>query len=199
MADAWLHQDASVNVDIQSVADFAAKMQAEVTENFLPSLSEGINPMLTVQAPFGAGGGLGEGTLFRDMHERNRQAAAYLLRDVFQSLTALGQAAAAVAAEYAAGDVESAATTKDVYDAFTPTEVASTAGSPPGTVPAPYPTPTPGSGQQPPAGLNPDSYSGPTNSDGPVVVAPGTPGEYTIPGDNENMNTCAPPIPQPEN
>lgn len=201
MAEAWLHQDASVNVDVQSVADFAARMRAEIEDNFTPSLTEGINPMLAVSAPFGAGGGLGEGALFRDMHERNRMAATRLLGEVFQSLNALGQAAAAVAAEYAAGDGASATTVTDVYDAFTPTDASGTAAT---TVPTttsaytvPYTAPDAGN-QAPPTGADPDRYPT-TNPDAAVAVAPGTAGEYTIPADNEDMRTGAGPIPQPKN
>lgn len=203
MAEAWLHQDASVNVDVQSVAGFGTKMQAEINENFLPSIAEGIRPMMTVQAPFGGGVGLGEGVLFRDMHERNRQAARLLLDDVFRSLTAIGHAAAAVAAEYAAGDAESSATTEDVYNAFTPTTVTgpTTTGTMPTTMPAgPYAAPQPEPGNPPPpAGNDPDRYPSTANPDAAVVVAPGTAGEYTIPADNEGMRSCTPSIPQPTN
>lgn len=199
MAEAWLHQGASVNVDVQSVADFATKMKAEISQNFMPSLTEGIAPMMTVQAPFGGGSGLGEGALFRDMHDRNRQAAMQLLNDVFRSLNALGQAAAAVAASYRGGDAESSATTDDVYDAFTSTPFPTTTAS--ATMPAgPYATPEPGNQPPPAGGMDPDRYSSTANPDSAVVIASGTSGEYTIPADNEGMQApCTPSIPQPTN
>lgn len=199
MADAWLHQNASISVDVQSVADFARQLQAEISENFLPSVTEGIQPMLSVPAPFGAGGVFGEAALLRDMHERNRQAAARLLNDVTRSLNALSQAAAAVAASYAGGDAEAAATTEDVYAAFTPTEVSPTTAAP-ATVPTGLPTgPTsvtdhPGGH----SGSSPDHQ--PTVSPGAgVVIADGTAGEYTIPADDEGMWACTPTTPQPTN
>jgi hypothetical protein len=138
------------------------------------------------------------------MHERNREAVTQLLNDVTRCLTALSTAATAVAAEYAAGDAESSATTSDVYDAFTPTSVPTATG---GATPAPtattmptgpYATPEPG-GHQPGAGNDPDSYSTPVNPGAAVVVAPGTAGEYTIPADNEGMDLCTRPVPQPTN
>lgn len=187
MAEGWLHQQ--VEVDIQTVLAFAEKVGA-ITEDFSKSLGDGVTPLMSgTRANFG-GGVINEGGYLRSLHDRHREAAMYMIRDVVAGLSALSRASAAVGAEYLYGDALTQATVDDVYGAFTPTVTAAPATAPPGsgeTVADPT--------------LDPSVYGGPSGYHSIVpgdqrVVAPGQPGEFTIPADDEHVYDV-PQAPQP--
>ncbi len=116
MGDEWL-VDEEINVDIQQLKDFALAIQKEMEENFQPSFNNGLQPMLTVQAPFG-GGGMKEAAFFRGRHDESRMAVSHLMGDVMKGLVALSTAAMSISAEYLTGDALAQATNEDVLNAF---------------------------------------------------------------------------------
>lgn len=116
MPDDWLVNE-SIDVDVRQLQDFSKHIQDELTKNFSPSFSNGIEPMLRVQAPFG-GPGMKEGAFFRVQHSNATGAAALMLRDAMANLAALSKASMAIAAEYMTGDALAQATNDDVYKAF---------------------------------------------------------------------------------
>jgi hypothetical protein len=187
--DEWLHQ--TVNVDINSVADFADRVRVELTENFSKSVADGVQPMMGVQPRFG-GGIIKEGSFFRAMHDKHRRAAMYLINDVALGLQALSTAAFAVATEYMLGDAESQATVDDVYDSFVPTAPppsATTDTTTTATTTDPNAQPI----YIPPDVTNPDAYTSPyedQNADG-WTIAEGQAGEYHIGADDEDMGDAA--------
>lgn len=191
MTDPWLHRE--VNVDIASVQDFALRVQSEFTDNFTTSLAEGVQPMITVHPRFG-GGVVNEGAFFRSLHDRQRTAAMHLVNDVTLGLQALAMAAAAVAAEYAFGDAESAATVDDVWESFIPTAPPGGAGGtdPAGPVVDPGPDPV-----VPPSVYTSPEDSGTDDPGAGRTIAEGTPGQYTIGRDDEDMHDGVDPTPQP--
>jgi hypothetical protein len=119
MGDDWLVDSKSVEIEIQSLFDFAEAMQKELEVNFLPSMEAGVKPMLHVQAPFG-GGGLSEGKFFSGRHGETVQAVAALCGEAVRGLAALRFAADTIAKEYRNADALAQATQDDVYDAFYP-------------------------------------------------------------------------------
>ncbi|QOC89815.1 hypothetical protein [Micromonospora craniellae] len=116
MGDEWL-VDEEINVDIQQLKDFAQAIQKELDENFRPSFEGGLQPMLTVQAPFG-GGGMKEARFFRGRHDESRMAVSHLMGDAMKGLVALSTAAMSISAEYLTGDALAQATNDDVFNAF---------------------------------------------------------------------------------
>lgn len=191
MSEPWLHQ--TVNVNVSSVQDFALRVQAEFTDNFTPSLSEGVQPMLSAQPSYT--GGLNEGEYFRGMHQKHVKAAMYLINDVTLGLQALSRAAAAVATEYAYGDALSEATVDDVYESFIPT--AEQRDQSPTEEPDPLSDPT-AELDLPPEVTDPDAYESSGSDDGEgEAIAEGGPGEFEIRDDDERVFEDVDPIPQP--
>jgi len=111
--EAWLQQ--SVDFDIQSLLDFAENIRSTL-EDFYTSLNTGILP-LHEAGRFGEV--VKEGVYFRDAHGLQVEAMQLMLEDVVRGLNALSMAAAAIAAEYQAGDALTQATVDDVWNAFT--------------------------------------------------------------------------------
>jgi hypothetical protein len=176
--DEWLHR--TVNVNVGSVFDFAERIRTELTDNFTKSISDGVQPMMSVQPRFG-GGVVKEGAFFRGMHNKQRRAAMYLINDVALGLQALSTAAYAVAAEYLLGDAESQATVDDVYDSFIPTATPTTADTQTTTDTTTEPMP-----YIPPQVTNPDAYQSPYEDDtSGWTINEGGPGEFTIADDTE--------------
>ncbi|MGW0434909.1 hypothetical protein ACWDV4_20515 [Micromonospora sp. NPDC003197] len=194
MGDEWL-VDKDIEVDIQQLQDFAEHIKKELELNFQPSFENGIRPMLTTQAPFGAGG-LEEGRFFRGRHDESRAAVSQMLGEAMRGLTALSVAATSIAAEYLTGDALSQATNDDVFNAFSGVDGQQTLND--------YWGDNEGEEQDPqnlvPEGADdPDAYfgengnGGSTPGDTPAMyqettIAEGKPGEYTIEGDDENMH-----------
>ena len=187
--DEWLHR--TVNVNVNSVADFADRVRVELTENFSKSVADGVQPMMGVQPRFG-GGVVKEGSFFRAMHDKHRRAAMYLINDVALGLQALSTAAFAVATEYMLGDAESQATVDDVYDSFIPTAPPSTGATGTTTTAADDPAvnqPV----YIPPSATNPDAYDSPYEDDNAGwTIADGQTGEFEIEDDDEGMGDAAP-------
>lgn len=102
----------SVDVEIGDLDRFAALM-AEDVNYFLLSRAAGIDGLFAEDPPF-AGGGLSEGLAFHGAYLNLKSALAQLLADAHAGLTALGGAAATIAADYAAGDAASAASVESV-------------------------------------------------------------------------------------
>lgn len=116
MAEEWLSSE-SIDVDVDQLIDFAQHIQAELEKNFRPSYEQGIRPMLTVQAPFGAGM-MKEAQFFRGRHDESRSSAASMLGEAMQGLMSLSMGARSIAAEYRNGDAFAKATHDDVFGAF---------------------------------------------------------------------------------
>jgi len=202
MTDSWVPENTSIEVDLNSLRDFADHIGKELSDFFDKNVTDGIRPMLTVRAAWG-GGGLKEGSFFSAVHDRNRKAAGLMLADVHKGILALASAAASIAADYASGDALSSANVDDVNHAFNPLD---------GTKSLDSLTNTNNGGTTSTAadqgGANADSHDhgrdnpgdpsaldGPTNPDGSVTIDGGKPGQYVIPGDNEAMHDCVSPTP----
>lgn len=171
------------------------RVQAEFTDNFAPSVSEGIMPMMSAQPSYM--GGLNEGEYFRGMHTKHVKAAMHLINDVTLGLQALSRAAAAVAVEYAYGDALSEATVDDVYESFIPTPEQRTQ-SPTGE-PDPLSDPT-AEVELPPEFTNPDAYDSdePERDDGEGrFIAEDESGEFEIEDDDEEVFENVDDVPQP--
>jgi hypothetical protein len=209
MADTWQPVDkSSVKVDIKGLQDFAKLVSDELKNDFTVNMQQGIAPMLRVAAPFG-GGGLHEGALFRQHHDRARMAIGGLLGDITLGMQALSMAAMAIAFEYLGGDNLSSATLDDVSNAFHP---------PPGMMTLKQKIQQDNAGQLPdvtkdpqqeaedarlrqlmrkmgenPNDLHPENNtSSDLNPDDPLVIAENKPGQYTIQGDSDHMNDTPP-------
>ena len=195
MGDQWL-VDENIKVDIQQLQDFAEHIRQELETNFQPSFKNGIEPMLTTQAPFGAGG-LEEGKFFRGRHDDSRAAVSQMIVDAMRGLTALSVAAMSISAEYLTGDALSQATNDDVYNAFNGVDGQQTLND--------YWQQPEGQEQDPQTAIpegadDPATYygeNGSNNSSTPgdtpamyqeTTIAEGKPGEYTIKGDDEDMH-----------
>jgi hypothetical protein len=193
--DEWLHR--TVDVNINSVFDFADRVRVELTDNFSMSVQDGVQPMMSVQPRFG-GGVVKEGAFFRSMHDKHRRAAMYLINDVALGLQALSTAAFSVATEYMLGDAESQATVDDVYESFRPTP-------PPAGSTTTTTTETTDTATQPiyipPSVTNPDSYTSPYEDDtSGWTIASGQSGEFEIADDDEGVDDAAVlPPPPPTN
>ncbi len=190
--DKWL-ADGNIEVDIHQLQDFANHIKDELEKNFRPSFESGIKPMLTVQAPFGAGG-LSEAKFFRSRHDESRASAASMMGEVMKGLASLSAAAMSISAEYLGGDAFSQATSEKVLDAFTGVggeqtidDLAKQDGGkndPAGAVPE--------DAKDPKKYFGDDGTKSDPNGQTPTMyqqseVGKGD-GEYTIQGDNENMH-----------
>ena len=116
MAEAWMSSE-KIEVDVDQLNDFAEHIQSELEKNFRPSFEAGIRPMLTIQAPFGAGQ-MKEAQFFRGRHDESRSSAASMLGEAMKGLMSLSMGARSIATEYLNGDAFAKATSDDVYDAF---------------------------------------------------------------------------------
>jgi hypothetical protein len=210
MTDSWTPADAKIEVDLNSMRDFAEHIEKELNEFFMKNVTEGIRPMLQVAVAWG--GGLQEGAFFRKMHDRNKVAAGKMLADAGKGLAALAFAAAAIAADYASGDDLSKATVDDVNNAFYPMDSnkslnalrnQNSADGGKNTNPAASDDPT-GTAGDPASGVdlhnhdNPGdtgALDAPTNADGSTTIDPNKPGQYVIPGDDEHVTTGVNPTP----
>ncbi|MEU5553777.1 MULTISPECIES: hypothetical protein [unclassified Micromonospora] len=195
MGDEWL-VDEEINVDIQQLKDFAQAIQKELDENFRPSFEGGLQPMLTVQAPFG-GGGMKEAAFFRGRHDESRMAVSHLMGDAMKGLVALSTAAISISAEYLTGDALAQATNDDVLNAFHGVDGQETlsgawqegnADDPAGTVPQEAANPVP---MNPYEGMD-SCPTGDRREETPAwaqreVVGEG-PGAYVIAGDAERLH-----------
>ncbi|MEU7608378.1 hypothetical protein [Micromonospora sp. NPDC049204] len=193
MGDEWLVGE-DIDVDIQQLIDFAKAIEKELNEHFKPSFENGVRPMLTVQAPFGAGG-MKEGAFFRVRHDDSRVAVGKMLGDAMKGLVSLQMAAMSIASEYRTGDALAQADTDDIYNAFTAVDGQKTlddlwrqgddkkTSDPAKAIP--------------PEVLDPEAYFAPeaNNSQDPEAtpeidksetIGEGT-GAYTVQGDNEQM------------
>ena len=190
MPDEWLHE--SVRVDIRSVLDFSRRLDTKILD-FSNSIQDGVRPMISGPQPRFGGGVVKEGAFFRAMHDRQRNAAAYLINDVVLGLQALAKAAATVAAQYAYGDAQSQATVEDVYRAFRPMP------APAGQGQATEETEALIDEDQP---LPPEAYADPsastttTNEGEERVIAPNTAGELVVGADDERMYEDVPDVPR---
>jgi hypothetical protein len=122
MADEWLVDSPAVEVDINSLRDFATAIQKELETNFRPSFEAGIKPMFSLRAPFGAGNGLNEAKWFGGRHTDSVQAILSMCAEAQLGLAALQVAAMSIANEYLSGDALAQATHEDVNEAFAPLE-----------------------------------------------------------------------------
>lgn len=191
--DKWL-ADGNVEVDIHQLQDFANHIKDELEKNFRPSFESGIKPMLTVQAPFGAGG-LSEAKFFRSRHDESRSSAAQMLAEVIKGLAALSAAASSISAEYLGGDAFAEATNEKVFGAFNNLDGHQTLedlyqqnggeNDPANDVPAEATDPNTYFGEEGSSGSTADG-------DTPVLYQEQTvgsgDGEYTIRGDDEDMH-----------
>ncbi|WP_306205997.1 hypothetical protein [Actinoplanes sp. RD1] len=189
----WL-ANGNIEVDVQSLRDFAKAIEAEVNDNFGPSFQQGIMPMLQVAAPFGTGG-MEEAKFFKGQHDHSRDALAKMLQDVHQGLIALHLAAANIAAEYETGDATNAADISDVVNVFNPADGTRSLS----TLQEQAQEEQQGEGEIPPEAQNPGDYFGGEHKAadgqnpafdpyGEQVVAEGEKGEYTVFGDDEGVN-----------
>jgi hypothetical protein len=208
-SDGWVPVDTSpIKVDISGLQDFAKLLNSELKDDFQVNMQQGVVPMLQVAAPFG-GGGLHEGSFFRQAHDRTRGAIGGLLGDVTLGLQSLSLAATSIYFEYLGGDNLGSATLDDVMNAFYP---------PPGMMTLQQKIKQDNNGQVPDAtqdpkqaaedarqrhllyqtGGNPNDLhpenntSSDYNPDDPLVIAQGQAGQYTIQGDADQMNDAPP-------
>jgi hypothetical protein len=193
MAEPWLHDDTSIEVDVTSLKDFAARMDGELRQNFNPSMTEGLQPVMGAAPMFG-GGGLKEGQFYGTIYSQRITELGMFLQDVVLGFQAMSAAAMSISAEYASGDALSAATVNDVFDIIYPSsnqentlrkaiekaQADAEAGEPGATDPTAHVPGQPGSGDAPP----------PTEDDegGGRTLAEGKPGEFHIPADEENVD-----------
>jgi len=207
MTDSWTPEEAKIEVDLNSLQDFAQHIEKELSDFFMKNVTDGIRPMLQVSVSWG--GGMQEGSFFRKMHDRNKTAAGKMLADAGKGLAAIAFAANAIAMDYASGDDLSKATVDDVNNAFYPMdsskslEALRNQNSQDGgknTNPAASNDPT-GTGTDPTAGTDLHNHDNPgdtgaldgtTNTDGSATIDPDKPGQYVIPGDDEHTNTANP-------
>lgn len=200
MAEPWLHDDASIEVDVDSLADFAARVNGELTKNVQPSVNEGLMPAMGVMPMFG-GGGIKEGQFYGTMYSRHLTTLQMLLQDITLGMQSLSLAAQSIANEYSSGDAMSSATVSDVFGMFYPAsddprslqsmlQAAQNGGDQAGQG-GPR---TPNAGPDNPANApgnhtadNGDQSSSASSADDGTVIAEGKPGELRIEGDNEGM------------
>jgi hypothetical protein len=202
MAEPWLHDDASIEVDVDSLADFAARVEGEASKNVQPSFNEGVMPAMGVMPMFG-GGGLKEGQFYGTLYSRQLTALQMMFQDLTLGFQSLSMAARSIGNEYSSGDAMSSATVSDVFNMFYP------ASDDPRSLQALLAEAerkadeagqggngTANSGPDNPANAGPDNPAGsgdgsePPSSaseNGPQVIAEGKPGELVIPADNEGM------------
>lgn len=203
----WIKDDASVEVDIERLEDFALRMRKELELNFQPSYEHGILPNvkeLSRKAPFGKGG-LPEGLIFREFHSKNLEAALLMIGDVQKSLLAISMAAMSIAAEYSTGDALSKATLDDVSQAFRPTDAkaetlsslmekaqkgeATTVGGEEIKLPESI---TNNDDSVEPANLNEDSNEDGGDVRGESTIAEGEANPYYVPADSEGVEVRKP-------
>ncbi|MFY1635103.1 hypothetical protein ACN27F_17825 [Solwaraspora sp. WMMB335] len=183
MADEWLANE-TIDVDIQQLDDFATCVMDELRLNFQPSLENGIMHMLRIPVPFG-GSGLSEGKFFQGRHDENRKAAAQLIAEVSQGLSALAVAAQSISAEYLSGDALAQADNMDIFHAFTAVDGQETLQDmwqdPENQVE------DPGAALAPESAYAPESTSVETSLYEAETVGEGD-GAYRIGGDDEDMH-----------
>jgi hypothetical protein len=202
MTDSWTPEEAKIEVDLNSLQDFAMHIQSELDQFFMKNVTDGIRPMLQVTVSWG--GGMNEGSFFRQMHDRNKTAVGKMLADAGKGLAAIAFAAHAIAVDYAAGDDLSKATVDDVNNAFYPLDSSKSLdalrnqNSQDGgknTNPAASDDPTGTAGNDLHNHDNPGdtgALDGTNNGDGSTTIDQGKPGQYVIPTDDEHTNTANP-------
>ena len=84
MAGEWL-SDEEIQVEVQSLLDFAKHIQQELETNFLPSFEQGVKPMLSVQVP----AMLPESLFFQNFHKHSQQAIGQMMGDAAKGLVSL--------------------------------------------------------------------------------------------------------------
>lgn len=202
--DTWLAQDDSpIKVNIDSLGDYAKLMQDEAKGDFHNNLTNGVMPMLRVQAPFG-GGGLKEGAYYRQNHDNAKKAVGSFISDVFNGLQALSCAAQSIHFEYLSGDDMSKASMDSVWNAFYPTsgktlqdaqndndKSSDDTGNTKTTATTVDPNAQAGHGHpgqsRDPVDNSSDADSGYTN-DQQTVINAGQTGQYVIPADSDHVS-----------
>jgi len=198
--DPWLGNE-NIRVEVDSLKDFADHIKAELEKNFRPSFTDGIQPMLQVQAPFGASEDNKEGRLFRVRHGENVGAISQMMGEVMRGMMALSTAAMSIQAEYLMGDAFAEAESDEVLNAFTGLDGQK-------TLQDYYDEPAEGGEQPtdpdtvPDEAKDPDNYkfddetgdpggAGSELHDEKDIGKPGDPGYYHVEGDDEDtQNEC---------
>ncbi|WP_305789931.1 hypothetical protein [Symbioplanes lichenis] len=188
----WL-ANGNIEVDVQSLRDFAKAVEAEVNNNFGPSFQQGIMPMLQVAAPFGTGG-MEEAKFFKGQHDHSRDALSQMLQDVQKGLIALHLAASSIAGEYSDGDATNSADIADVVNVFNPQDGKPSLSS---LQEQAQQEQRGEDGQATDQGIPPQAQGEPKSADGQnpafdpyaqQIVAEGESGQYIVGADDEGVN-----------
>jgi hypothetical protein len=114
----WLQSSRPLEVDLETLAQFAKALRDEVELNFGPHLTRILGELDDGQVPFQAKAGFLELAAAQLTYGDSRDRAVELLDAYAKGTRALADAADAVAAHYRGGDAFARATMDDVQRAF---------------------------------------------------------------------------------
>ncbi|HEY0698611.1 MAG TPA: hypothetical protein VGD43_12475 [Micromonospora sp.] len=129
----WLRDYGAIEADISRMEEFAAKLRAEVTQNYAPHL-EYVNEDMTVQLP-PVPAGFAELHSFLTAHRETMADTNEVVHHFRDATGGFATAAAEVSANYSNADAFSAARVRDVEQALDKTAAA----KPPTTEPTQNP------------------------------------------------------------
>jgi hypothetical protein len=114
----WLQDYRPIEVDLETLAQFAKALQDEVDLNFAPHMMRILANLDGGQAPFEARDGFLELATAQMTYGDSRDRAVELLDAHVKGTRALAAAADAIAARYRSSDAYARATLTDVQQAF---------------------------------------------------------------------------------